>query len=126
MFEKSIQIKGALQHFDTPKIMGNLNITPDSFYDGGQFQEPLAAAQQVEKMLQEGAAYIDIGAMSSRPGSDILNPDEELKRLLPVLDYLLKQFPTACFSVDTLHSKVAEVVLAKGVTLINDIFVISY
>ena len=121
MFEKSIQIKGALQHFDTPKIMGILNITPDSFYDGGQFQEPLAAAQQVEKMLQEGAAYIDIGAMSSRPGSDILNPDEELKRLLPVLDYLLKQFPTACFSVDTLHSKVAEVVLAKGVTLINDI-----
>tara|TARA_A100000164_G_scaffold65232_2_gene53866 strand:+ start:3535 stop:4365 length:831 start_codon:yes stop_codon:yes gene_type:complete len=121
MFDKTIQIQGKLIDFNGPKLMGILNLTPDSFYDGGKFEDKKAALAQVKKMLDEGADFIDVGAMSSRPGSNLLSAEQELKRLLPVLEYLLEQFPSKHFSVDTFYSCVAQKVLAMGVPMINDI-----
>ena len=121
MFDKTIQIQGKLIDFNGPKLMGILNLTPDSFYDGGKFEDKKAASAQVKKMLDEGADFIDVGAMSSRPGSTILSAKQELERLLPVLEYLLEQFPSKHFSVDTFYSCVAQKVLAMGVPMINDI-----
>ncbi len=121
MVDKSIQIGGQLHSFKTPKIMGILNLTPDSFYDGGRFQNSSEALNQAEKMLEEGADFIDVGAMSSRPGSDTLTPDEEKKRLLPVLEFLLQKIPAQRFSVDTFQSAVAQEVLEMGISIINDI-----
>ena len=121
MFDKTIQIQGKLIDFKGPKLMGILNLTPDSFYDGGKFEDKKAASAQVKKMLDEGADFIDVGAMSSRRGSNILSAKQELERLLPVLEYLLEQFPSKHFSVDTFYSCVAQKVLAMGVPMINDI-----
>lgn len=121
MFDKTIQIQGKLIDFNVPKLMGVLNLTPDSFYDGGKFEDKKAASAQVQKMLDEGADFIDVGAMSSRPGSNLLSAEQELERLLPVLEYLLEHFPSKHFSVDTFYSRVAQKVLAMGVPMINDI-----
>ena len=121
MFEKSIQIKGELLHFKTPKIMGILNVTPDSFYDGGRFQSRAAALKQTEIMLEEGAHIIDVGAMSSRPGSETLTIDQEKQRLFPVIESILNKFPTHLFSVDTFYSAIAKEVIEMGVSMINDI-----
>ena len=121
MFDKTIQIQGKLIDFSNPKLMGILNLTPDSFYDGGKFEDKKAASVQVKKMLDEGADFIDVGAMSSRPGSKLLSSEQELERLLPVLEHLLEQFPSKYFSVDTFCSRVAQKVLSMGVPMINDI-----
>lgn len=121
MFDKTIQIQGRLIDFSNPKLMGILNLTPDSFYDGGKFEDKKAASVQVKKMLDEGADFIDVGAMSSRPGSKLLSSEQELERLLPVLEYLLEQFSSKYFSVDTFCSRVAQKVLSMGVPMINDI-----
>ena len=121
MFDKTIQIQGKLIDFSNPKLMGILNLTPDSFYDGGKFEDKKAASVQVKKMLDEGADFIDVGAMSSRPGSKLLSSEQELERLLPVLEYLLEQFSSKYFSVDTFCSRVAQKVLSMGVPMINDI-----
>jgi len=121
MVDKSIQIRGQLHSFKTPKIMGILNLTPDSFYDGGRFQNSSKAFKQAEKMLEEGANFIDVGAMSSRPGSETLTTDQEKKRLLPILEFLLQKIPAEHFSVDTFQSAVAQEVLEMGISIINDI-----
>lgn len=121
MFEKSIQIKGELIDFKTPKIMGILNVTPDSFYDGGRFESKTAALKQTEIMLEEGAHIIDVGAMSSRPGSETLTLEEEKQRLFPILESLLKEFPSRCFSVDTFYSAIAKESIEIGASIINDI-----
>ena len=105
----------------TPAVMGILNITPDSFYDGSRYQGPEQYLRQTEQMLNEGAAIIDIGAASTRPGSAEVSSEEELKRLLPVLDKLVRSFPEAVFSVDTYRSKVARESIGMGVRIINDI-----
>ncbi|HWB64315.1 MAG TPA: dihydropteroate synthase [Chitinophagales bacterium] len=104
-----------------PKIMGILNLTPDSFYDGGKFGDAQEALKHTEKMLSEGAAIIDMGAMSSRSGAAILSGEEELQRLLPVLEAVRKKFPEALISVDTLRAKVAQEALERGAHIINDI-----
>ena len=101
--------------------MGILNCTPDSFYDGGKYRDADAIKHQVQKMLDEGATFIDIGAYSSRPGADHISTEEELARLLPVLKLVLEQFPTALISVDTFRSKVAQKAIAAGACMINDI-----
>jgi dihydropteroate synthase len=116
-----LNIKGKLYPLDEPKIMGILNLTPDSFFDGGLYSTTKDFITQTEKMLLEGADFIDIGAMSSRPFSKELPLEEELERVQKVLPELLKKFPNTIFSIDTYRSAVAEYALDQGVCIINDI-----
>nr|WP_298791103.1 dihydropteroate synthase [uncultured Allomuricauda sp.] len=117
----TINCKGTLIDLTTPKVMGILNLTPDSFYDGGKYKNEQNTLQQVEKMLSEGATFIDMGAYSSRPGAEHVPEDEELKRLLPIVELILKNFPDTLVSIDTFRSKVASECLQRGAAMINDI-----
>ena len=117
----TLNCQGKLVDLSVPKIMGILNLTPDSFYDGGQFNSIDLAVKQTEKMIQEGATFIDIGAVSSRPGAELLTVEQESQRMFPILNELLKIFPNTLFSIDTYHSSIARSALDKGVALINDI-----
>jgi len=106
---------------DGPKVMGILNLTPDSFYDGGKYQQEEKYIGHVEKMLREGADIIDIGAVSSRPGSVEVSDKEELDRLIPALSQLTRLFPKTVFSVDTFRASVARAAVENGAGIINDI-----
>lgn len=117
----TLNCKGTLVDLKSPKVMGILNLTPDSFYDGGRYKDTTAVLTRVEKMCTEGATFIDIGAYSSRPGATHISEEEELKRLLPLLETILKNFPDALLSIDTFRSKVAAESLERGAALINDI-----
>ena len=117
----TINCKGELIDFSTPKVMGVLNITPDSFYDGGCFTNEKEILYQTEKMLTEGATFIDVGAYSSKPGATHISEDEELKRIIPAIIAILKEFPKTIISVDTFRSNVAKETIANGAALINDI-----
>lgn len=101
--------------------MGILNITPDSFYDGGKYKNETDILFQTEKMLNEGATFIDVGAYSSRPGAAHISEKEELKRILPVIDLLVKYFPEIIISVDTFRSEIAKKTIENGAAIINDI-----
>lgn len=101
--------------------MGILNVTPDSFFDGGRYTGVDAAFAQAEQMLQQGAAFIDVGGMSSRPGAELIAEEEELKRVIPVVKGLLERFPEILISVDTIRAKVAREAVAAGAAMINDI-----
>lgn len=118
---KSINCNGKLIDLSTPKIMGILNITPDSFFDGGKYSNPAAIILQVDKMLKEGATFIDIGAYSSRPGAKHISEKEELERILPVVKLLIQEFPKILISVDTFRSAIAEKCINNGACMINDI-----
>lgn len=102
-------------------MMGILNVTPDSFYDGGQYEQKATMQQQVDKMVEEGAAIIDVGGMSSRPGADIISETEELARVIPAIDYIAKVHGDVSISIDTLHSEVAKQAIDHGASIINDI-----
>jgi len=117
----TINCKGQLVDFSVPKIMGILNLTPDSFYDGGKYSDEKSILKQCEKMLLEGATIIDLGAYSSRPGAENISGDKELKRMLPIVGILLKEFPEIILSIDTFRSKIAERCLEAGAAIINDI-----
>jgi dihydropteroate synthase len=117
----TINCKGQLIDLTIPKIMGILNVTPDSFYDGGKFNSDTIILTQVEKMLQEGATFIDIGGQSSKPSAVVVSVDQELNRVVPVVDLILKNFPQALLSIDTFNSKVAQICIDNGAALINDI-----
>tara|TARA_B100000767_G_C19775457_1_gene542294 strand:- start:390 stop:1229 length:840 start_codon:yes stop_codon:yes gene_type:complete len=117
----NINCKGTLVDLSKPKIMGILNLTPDSFFDGGKYNNEDAALKQCEKMISEGADFVDIGTSSSKPGAKEISEDEELNRLLPTLERILKEFPGIFFSIDTFRSNVAEKALDRGAALINDI-----
>lgn len=101
--------------------MGVLNITPDSFYDGGKHKNENDVLFHVEKMLNDGATFIDVGAYSSRPNAEHIIEDEELKRILPIIDLILKKFPETLLSIDTFRSQVAKQCVEAGAALINDI-----
>ncbi len=101
--------------------MGILNLTPDSFFDGGKFKDEASILKQVEFMLNHGATFIDMGAYSSRPGAEHVPEEEELKRMIPIIDLILKKFPDTLISVDTFRSKVAAESIEHGATIINDI-----
>ena len=117
----TINCKGNLIDLATPKVMGILNITPNSFYDGGKFQEATVILNQVEKMLNEGATFIDIGANSSKPNAEFVSEEEELQRILPVVQQIIKQFPEVILSIDTFRAEVAKQCVLNGAALINDI-----
>jgi len=117
----TINCKGNLIDLTTPKIMGILNITPNSFYDGGKFQEETIILNQVEKLLNEGATFIDIGAYSSKPNAEFVSEEEELQRILPVLQQIIKQFPEVILSIDTFRAEVAKQCILNGAAMINDI-----
>src|SRR5690606_40011875 len=117
----TINCKGNILDLSSPKVMGILNITADSFYDGGRYGNENEINAQVEKMLGEGAAIIDIGAYSSRPGAAPLGEDEEYERIVPIVRSLCHNFPDIILSIDTFRSKVAHGRLLNGAAIINDI-----
>lgn len=117
----TINCNGELIDLKTPKVMGILNITPDSFFDGGQFKDEKNALKQVEKMLLEGATFIDVGAYSSRPGASEVSETMELQRITPVVELILRHFPSALLSIDTFRGKVAKECVSRGAVIINDI-----
>jgi dihydropteroate synthase len=101
--------------------MGILNITPDSFYDGGRYSNEQDILKQTEKMLFEGATFIDLGAYSSRPNAKEISEEEELKRLLPIVELLIKSFPKILLSIDTFRSIIAQKSIEAGACMVNDI-----
>ena len=117
----TINCHGQLIDLTLPKVMGILNITPNSFYDGGAYSDEKSVLKQVEKMLTEGAAFIDIGAYSSKPKADFVSEEEELQRLIPVITSVLKHFPETIISVDTFRANVAKNAIENGACIINDI-----
>ncbi|RXG27594.1 dihydropteroate synthase [Leeuwenhoekiella marinoflava] len=118
---RSINCKGKLIDLNTPKVMGILNITPDSFYDGGSYKNEQDILKQAEKMLADGATFIDVGAYSSRPGAKDISVDEECSRLIPVVELLVKTFPDILLSIDSFRAKVASEAVSAGAALVNDI-----
>ena len=119
--QTTLNCQGQLLDLARPKIMGILNLTPDSFYDGGRYQTEKALLTQVEKMLSEGADIIDIGGMSSRPGAKLIPIEEELNRVLPAIHAILKEHPKTILSIDTVRSEVARQTVGEGASIINDV-----
>ncbi|MDN3676590.1 dihydropteroate synthase [Flavobacterium paronense] len=117
----TINCFGKLIDLTTPKVMGILNVTPNSFYDGGKYSDEKSVLSQVEKMLIEGATFIDIGAYSSKPNAAFVSEIEEIERLNPIIHLVLNHFPETLISVDTFRSKVAKVGIENGACIINDI-----
>ena len=117
----TLNIRGELLDLSTQKVMGILNVTPDSFYDGGYYNSNAKILKQVEKMIRDGATIIDIGGYSSRPGADDIAEKIELDRVIPTLKDCKKYFPETYFSVDTFRSKVADECINNGADIINDI-----
>ncbi|GAA4884569.1 dihydropteroate synthase [Flaviramulus aquimarinus] len=117
----TINCKGQLINLSSPKVMGILNITPDSFYDGGKHKDEKSILHHVEHMLNEGATFIDVGAYSSRPNADHVSETDELRRILPIVNLILKAFPSTLLSIDTFRSHVAKQCIEAGAALINDI-----
>jgi len=117
----TINCKGKLIDLSSPKVMGILNITPDSFYDGGSFKDEKDILSQVEIMLKDGATFIDVGGYSSRPGANHVSENEELKRVIPVVELILHHFPETIISIDTFRSSIAKSCVEIGAALINDI-----
>ena len=106
---------------DKPLVMGILNLTPDSFFDGGRYTREDAWISQADKLIDEGAAIIDLGAVSTRPGSDVVTEDEEIGRLLPAIELLATRHPKTVFSIDTYRGRVATLAANAGAGIINDI-----
>lgn len=119
--KQTINCKGNLLCLDSPIVMGILNTTPDSFFDGGRYNELNHALSQIEKMLSEGATIIDIGGYSTRANANFVSENEEIERVLSVVKTAIKHFPNTFFSIDTFRAKVAEICLEEGAAIINDI-----
>ena len=117
----TINCKGQLIDLSKPKVMGILNVTPNSFFDGGKYKNADEIVAQVQKMLSEGATFIDIGAYSSKPNAEFVSVEEEIDRIVPIVELLVQQFPNILISIDTFRSKVAEACILNGAALINDI-----
>ena len=118
---KTLNIRGTLWDLSTPKVMGILNVTPDSFYDGGRYEEEKSIIGKVEKMLSEGADLIDVGGYSTRPGAAEILEAEEQKRVVDAIRVILNAFPQVVLSIDTFRSGVARAAVEAGASLINDI-----
>lgn len=116
-----INCNGNVIDLSTPKVMGILNVTPNSFYDGGKHKEINSIIHQVDKMLSQGASFIDIGAYSSKPSAEFVSEEEEIKRLVPIIKSLVATFPNCMLSVDTFRANVAKAAVENGVAIVNDI-----
>lgn len=116
-----IQLQGKLLDLSTPKIMGILNATPDSFSDGGQHNSLQASLTHIEQMVDAGADIIDIGGESTRPGSDPVSEQEEIDRVIPILEQAIPQWSDTFFSIDTTRYTVAQEALKLGAHLVNDV-----
>jgi dihydropteroate synthase len=117
----SINCKGRLLTLDEPLVMGIINATPDSFFKNSRHSVVDDVLFTAERMLNDGAAILDIGGQSTRPGSQRVPVDEELSRVVPVVEALVKRFPEAILSIDTFYAKVAEHTIQAGATIINDV-----
>jgi len=117
----TINCKGTLIDLSIPKVMGILNITPDSFYDGGKLKDDTAILSQAEKMLNNGATFLDMGGYSSRPGATDVPVSEETSRVIPAIELVLKNFPEALISIDTFRSEVAKKAIESDAAIVNDI-----
>ena len=117
----TINCKGQLIDLSIPKVMGILNITPNSFFDGGKYKNEDEIISQVNKMLNDGATFIDIGAYSSKPGAEFVSEKKEMELIVPVIQLILKHFPGTLLSIDTFRAEVAKTSIENGVAIINDI-----
>ncbi|MEN9686343.1 MAG: dihydropteroate synthase [Bacteroidota bacterium] len=117
----TLNCRGKLLLIDKPVVMGIINVTPDSFFAGSRQENLQALLTGAEKMIRDGALFLDIGGQSTRPGSEVLHAEQEMERILPVMDALQANFPETLLSVDTYHSTVAREAIFHGATLINDI-----
>tara|TARA_B100000768_G_scaffold57922_1_gene56096 strand:+ start:699 stop:1523 length:825 start_codon:yes stop_codon:yes gene_type:complete len=117
----TINCYGKLIDLNTPKVMGILNVTPDSFYDGGKFKNDKGFLSQTEKLINEGATFIDIGAYSSRPGADFVSEKEEIVRLIPIVRLIHEAFPETPISIDSFRSNVIKESVQAGAAMVNDI-----
>lgn len=117
----SINCKGQLISFEQPKVMGILNLTPDSFFDGGKLKTDDELLKQAAQFLTDGATFLDIGGVSTKPGAAEVNEEEELKRVIPAIEKIIKEFPEALVSIDTFRAEVAKQAINSGACLINDI-----
>ena len=117
----TINCKGQLIDLTTPKVMGILNVTPNSFYDGGKFDNDKILLTHVEKMLTDGATFIDVGGYSSKPNAELVSEEKELARVIPVIQKIVKEFPNSIISIDTFRSEVARQSIGNGAAIINDI-----
>lgn len=117
----TINCKGTLIDLSIPKVMGIINTTPDSFYDGGNTVHLKDILKQAERMLIDGATFLDIGGYSSRPGASDVTETEELRRILPAIQAVIKEFPESNISIDTFRSEVAKAAIEAGAALVNDI-----
>lgn len=117
----TINCKGQVIDFSVPKVMGILNVTPNSFFDGGKYKNKEEIIHQVDKMLSAGATFIDIGAYSSKPSAEFVSEKEEISRIIPVIELILKHFPQALLSIDTFRAEVAKEGIENGAAIINDI-----
>ena len=118
---KTLRVGGRLIDLGIPKIMGILNVTPDSFYDGGRYHNEKSILSKAGRMLEEGADFIDVGGCSSRPGAEIISPEEESGRAIPAIRSIIKTFPQALLSIDTFRAEIARMALEEGAVMINDI-----
>ncbi len=117
----TLNCNGTILSLEEPVVMGIINVTPDSFYEGSRFEGKTAVLKQTEKLLEEGAVLIDIGGMSSRPGAKVIDVAEECQRVLPVIKAVKQTFPEAILSIDTVHAEVANACVSEGAGMINDI-----
>lgn len=118
---RSINCKGKLIELNSPRVMGIMNLTPDSFYDGGRLKNDKEILLHAEKLINEGATFIDIGGYSSRPNAEHISEKEELQRVIPVINMVIDRFPDSLISIDTFRSKVAKYAIQSGACMINDI-----
>ena len=119
--QMTINCLGKLIDLSSPKVMGILNVTPNSFFDGGKYADEKSLLTQIEKMLTEGATFIDIGAYSSKPSAEFVTENEEIERLIPIVKSVLQHFPETLISVDTFRANVAKIAIENGACIINDI-----
>lgn len=116
-----IASKGQIFSWDRPVVMGIMNVTPDSFFDGGKYQGLTSVLEHCQKMVAEGADILDLGAFSTRPGSERISDKEEIERIIPALKAIRKEFPNIPISIDTFRQSVAAQCIAEGADIINDI-----
>jgi dihydropteroate synthase len=119
--QTTLNCGGYLLDIIDPIVMGVINVTPDSFYKGSRVTDENTLLKQAERMITEGVAILDIGGMSSRPGAEIIDENVELERVIPAIKSIIKQFPEAIISVDTIRSNVARACVSEGAKMVNDI-----